>query len=39
MEGGTPDCGFDRCDGHHKMIDFKLEKKQWLALANKMGRR
>jgi hypothetical protein len=29
-----PDCGFGRCDGHHKMIDFRLEKKQWLALAS-----
>jgi len=27
-----PDCGFGRCDGHHKMIDFRLEKKQRLAL-------
>jgi hypothetical protein len=23
-----PDCGFGRCDGHHKMIDLRLEKKQ-----------
>ena len=21
------DCGFGRCDGHHKMIDFGLRKK------------
>jgi hypothetical protein len=26
MEDGMPDCGFGRCDGHHKMIDFRLEK-------------
>jgi hypothetical protein len=28
MEGGMPDCGLGRCDGHHEMIDFRLEKKQ-----------
>jgi len=26
MESGMLDCGFSRCDGHHKMIDFRLEK-------------
>jgi hypothetical protein len=26
MESGMPDYGFGRCDGHHKMIDFRLEK-------------
>src|SRR5262249_7998786 len=26
MESGMPDCGFGRCDGHHEMIDFRLEK-------------
>jgi len=34
MESGMPDCGFGRCDGHHEMIDFRLEKKQRLALAS-----
>jgi hypothetical protein len=29
-----PDYGFGRCDGHHKMIDFRLEKKHWLALVH-----
>jgi hypothetical protein len=29
-----PDYGFGRCDGHHEMIDFRLEKKQRLALAS-----
>jgi hypothetical protein len=28
MESGMPDYGFGRCDGHHKMIDFRLEKRQ-----------
>jgi hypothetical protein len=28
MESGMPDCGFGRCDGHHEMVDFRLEKKQ-----------
>src|SRR5262245_4878852 len=27
MLSGMPDRGFGRCDGHHKMIDFRLEKK------------
>jgi hypothetical protein len=27
-----PDCGFGRCDGHHKMIDFRLEKSSGLGL-------
>jgi len=31
MGCGMPDYGFGRCDGHHKMIDFRLEK-QRLAL-------
>jgi len=26
------DCGFGRCDGHHKMIDFRLEKSSGLGL-------
>jgi len=26
------DCGFSRCDGHHKMIDFRLEKSSGLGL-------
>jgi len=33
MESNMPDCGFGRCDGHHKMIDFRL-KKQRLGLAS-----
>jgi hypothetical protein len=32
MESGVPDCGFGRCDGHHKMIDFRLEKSSGLGL-------
>jgi hypothetical protein len=28
MESGMPDRGFGRCDGHHEMIDFRLEEKQ-----------
>src|SRR5262245_28596510 len=32
MESGMPDCGFGRCDGHHKMIDFRLEKSSGLGL-------
>jgi hypothetical protein len=27
-----PDCGFGRCDGYHKMIDFRLEKSSGLGL-------
>jgi hypothetical protein len=34
MESGMPDYGFGRCDGHHKMIDFRLEKKHRLALVS-----
>jgi hypothetical protein len=34
MESGMPDCGFGRCDGHHKMIDFRLKKKHRLALVS-----
>ena len=26
MGCGMPDYGFGRCDGHHKMIDFRLKK-------------
>jgi hypothetical protein len=41
-----PDCGFGRCDGHHEMVGFRLEKKQRngrvvdfrrLPLANSLG--
>jgi len=28
MESGMPDCGFGRCDGHHKMVVFRLGKKK-----------
>jgi hypothetical protein len=34
MESGMPDYGFGRCDGHHKMIDFRLEKKRRPALVS-----
>jgi len=27
-----PNYGFGRCDGHHKMIDFRLEKSSGLGL-------
>jgi len=27
-----PDYGFGRCDGHHKMIDFRLKKSTGLRL-------
>jgi hypothetical protein len=32
MVSGIPDCGFGRCDGYHKMIDFRLEKSSGLGL-------
>jgi hypothetical protein len=32
MESDMPDYGFGRCDGHHKMIDFRLEKSTGLRL-------
>src|SRR5262249_118546 len=28
------DCGFVRCDGHHKMIDLRLEKSSGLRLVS-----
>ena len=26
LRGSMPDYGLDRCDGHHKMIDFRFRK-------------
>jgi hypothetical protein len=26
MANNMPDNGFGRCDGHHEMVDFRLEK-------------
>jgi hypothetical protein len=42
MESGMPDYGFGRCDGHHKMIDFKLEKgngtaASWISVCGECG--
>jgi hypothetical protein len=42
MESGMPDCGFGRCDGHHKMIDFRLEKSNgtaasWISVCGECG--
>jgi hypothetical protein len=39
-----PDCGFGRCDGHHKMIDFRLEKSNgtaasWISVCGECGGR
>ena len=44
MESGLPDCGFGRCDGHHKMIDFRLEKNNgtaasWISVCGECGGR
>jgi hypothetical protein len=44
MESGMPDYGFGRCDGHHKMIDFKLEKgngtaASWISVCGECGGR
>ena len=33
-----PDYGFGRCDGHHKMIDFRLEKSSGLGLLPRLAR-
>jgi len=30
--GSMPDYGLDRCDGHHEMVDFRLEKNNGLRL-------
>jgi hypothetical protein len=34
-----PDYGFGRCDGHHKMIDFRLKKASACACFTSHGRR
>jgi len=33
MGSGMPDYGFSRCDGHHEMVDFRLEKNSGIAWA------
>jgi len=39
MGCGMPDYGFGRCDGHHKMIDFRLKKAPACACFTSHGRR
>ena len=44
MGCGMPDYGFGRCDGHHKMIDFRLEKSNgtaasWISVCGECGGR